>query len=185
MRAALPRLLQRGTTRTLGLMRAIAAASIAATLVQPVGFAAIVFLPVLITGEKIGSLNPEQAHFFVANVLFVAFAHVMLLGIPAFLLLRKWKRLHVRTISSAGFIAGAVPVAAFSWPLRRDWTGFSSGGNYHGHYVRFIEDGTFTLYGWLSYVESVATFGLLGVLGAVVFWIVWHRIAKLRSPHEA
>lgn len=50
---------------------------------------------------------------------------------------------------------------------------YSEGANWHGHVVTFIDHGTTTFFGWLVYVERIVTFGLPGVLGAIVFWVVW------------
>jgi hypothetical protein len=76
------------------------------------------------------------------------------------------------SLGAVGFIAAALPVAVSGWS---DSAGFSSGGNWYGTSVDFVVDGQKTFYGWLSYAQSILSFGLHGLAGALVFLFVWHR----------
>jgi hypothetical protein len=99
----------------------------------------------------------------------VAAAHVVLLGFPAFLLL-KWKNLaRGWTTTGAGLLLGALPMALFSWPGGCPGCSSSSNG------VQTMVDGAPTAAGWLSYAYGVGFFATLGAIGGVCFWLVWRR----------
>jgi hypothetical protein len=78
------------------------------------------------------------------------------------------------SLSVTGFLAGAIPVAALSLP--RYLQGYSSGYNWHGRYVEFYVKGVPTVYAWQAYAENIASYGLHGLIGAVVFFAVWRRL---------
>src|SRR5271166_3932005 len=159
----------------LGLTRAIAIASLAATIVQPIAFAAIVFLPAVLLGATLTVPRADDAKVFIFLVLVVASAHILLLGVPGFLLLRRMNRLDTRRIAWLGFAAGTLPLAIVSWPLAHDYPGYSEWANWYGRAVTLIDHGTTTFFGWLIYIVRIVAFGLLGVLGSLIFWHVWKR----------
>jgi hypothetical protein len=153
-----------------------ALASLAAILVQPPLAIAYMFVPALVAGESMTPRDFLELSFYVA--VFAA-AFVLILGVPIFFLLRHFGKAKRTTVSFAGFGAGAIPLAIYSWP--RHMEGFSSGGNWHGAYVQFVEDGVHTIYGWLSYFEGVLWWGVHGFVGALVFYLIWARM----SPNYA
>jgi len=108
---------------------------------------------------------------FVA-VIVVATATALLLGIPAFLILKRFSHLNWASVSVSGALIGGLPIA-FLWPRERE--GYSAGHNWHGTYVDTYINGTPTNYAWLNYGESVLIFALHGLLGALVFYAVWRR----------
>ncbi|MBD9481830.1 hypothetical protein IB229_02520 [Pseudomonas sp. PDM14] len=94
----------------------------------------------------------------------ISAAHVIALGIPTYFLLR-WRRL-IRwwSVLFAGFVLGAVPVGAFSWPLH------SSPGSYAlANGVQTIINGVPTMAGWLQYFGGVLFFGVCGLTAAAAF----------------
>lgn len=140
---------------------------IAAVAVQPVTFF------VRIAPDYFASLTPMYGlGLFLASVVVVAAAAVLLLGIPTFLLLRKFAYLNWTSLSIAGLLLGMLP-AALSWP--RTLEGYSSGQNWHGSYVDTYVNGVPTSYAWLTYAEGVLLFGVHGLIGAIVFYAVWRR----------
>jgi hypothetical protein len=153
-------------------MREIWLASIAAVIVQPLVLVAR-FLPELLDpSTPIYGLG-----FVVVATIVVSAAFVLVLGIPAFLLLRRKRRDGWLSLSLTGFLVGALPFALLSWP--KEMPGYTSGGNWHGRYVEFYHLGAPTEYGWHSYVESVAVFGIHGLIGALTFFAVWRRLHAL------
>lgn len=112
------------------------------------------------------------AEFLVA-VMMVAAVAILLLGIPTFLLLRKFGLVNWTSLGIAGLCLGMLP-AALSWPRRL--AGYSAGQNWHGHYVDTYIQGVPTVYAWLTYAEGVLFFGLHGLSGALVFYAVWRRL---------
>ncbi|TFV90133.1 hypothetical protein E4K72_21110 [Oxalobacteraceae bacterium OM1] len=117
--------------------------------------------------------------FLVLAVVAVAAAVVLLLGIPAFLVLRKFRRDGWMSIGTAGLLLGASP-AALAWPRRL--AGYSAGRNWHGNYVETYVNGAPTRYAWLAYGEDVLWFGLHGLLASLVFYAVWRALDRPGTP---
>src|SRR5690606_5351122 len=94
-------------------------------------------------------------------------AHVLVLGVPAYLLLRwrNWVRWW-STIAS-GFALAALPIALWSWPLR--YPELKSSASVNG--VQTMIDGVPTAAGWLQYVEGALFFGAFGALSGLAFWL--------------
>src|SRR5262245_44315231 len=59
----------------------------------------------------------------------VAMAHVLELGLPAFLLLHKLDFIRWWSVTALGFLAGGIPFGIFAWPLRYATAGSSSQEN--------------------------------------------------------
>jgi hypothetical protein len=151
-------------------MREVWIASIAAVAVQP-----LVFLLRLLPVFLYSSTPIYGLGFVVIAVVVVSAAFVLVLGIPMFLFLRRRRGEGWVSLSIAGFLAGAVPFALLSWP--RAMSGYSSGSNWHGHYVDMYIQGVPTVYAWESYAENVAYCGLHGLIGAIVFFAIWRRVS--------
>jgi hypothetical protein len=152
-------------------------ASIAAVAVQPL------VLAVRIAPDYISSPQPVYGvGFFLLSVVVVAAAVVLVFGIPAFLILRKFQREGWGSLAIVGFVLGALPVM-FSWPIRL--VGYSSGQNWHGKYVETYVNGIPTTYAWLTFGENVFYFGLHGLAGALVFYAVLRRLAHPNKSLQA
>ena len=120
--------------------------------------------------------SPESFHgmgFFFLSVLVVAAAAVLVLGVPAFLILRKLKCEGWRSLAFVGFVLGALPVMLF-WPSYLG--GYSASQNWHGKHIQTYIDGFPTTYAWLIYGEDAFYYGLHGLVGALVFYAVWLRL---------
>jgi len=150
-------------------------AAIAATLVQPLVLLAFLAYDLIRSSDPI-----HGAGFMVLSVLAVAGAAVLLLGIPAFLLLRRFERANWTSLAIAGFALGALPIAALSRP--DTLSGYSAGQNWHGHYVETYISGVPTQYAWFIYGENVLHFGIHGLAGALVFYAVWSRLQAWDRP---
>jgi hypothetical protein len=119
----------------------------------------------------------------VVSVVVVAAAAVLILGIPAFLMLRRFRGESWTSLTAAGFMLGAPPTALF-WPGRLH--GDSSRMNGHGRCVDLYVDGRPTTYARLSYRENAACFGIHGLAGAMAFCAVWRMLARPgSSPRPA
>ncbi len=151
----------------------IVIASIAAAAVQLVVFIARIAPDVLAssTPVDVDGLGP-----FLGEVVVVAAAAVLVLGVPTFLLLRKIGRVNWTSLAIAGFCLGMLPVAFF-WP--RHVEGYSAGGTWHGKSVATYIDGVPTSYAWLAYAEDVFYFGVHGLIGALIFYAVWRRLGRV------
>ncbi|MCD2339963.1 hypothetical protein LRH25_06370 [Ideonella azotifigens] len=139
--------------------------AIAAVAVQP-----LVFL-LRVLPDYLSSPQPlYEVGLMVVAVVAVGAAVVLVLGIPAFLALRRFRREGWGSLGAAGALLGALPRAS-SWP--RTLEGYSAGQNWHGNYIETYVNGTPTTYAWLTYAESVLLFALHGLVGALVFYGVW------------
>ncbi len=148
----------------------IFAASIAAVAVQP-----LVLYARLVPALFAPSGPWAGVGLVVVVVCVIAAAVVLVLGVPAFLLLRRLRRDSWNSLAFTGFVLGTL-AAAVSWP--RHLEGYSAGSNWHGRYVQTYVDGTPTSYAWFSFVENLVFFGLHGLVGALVFYWVWRRLTR-------
>jgi|GEM_PF-917864 len=133
-------------------------------------------------GTRWSELLGFSLMFFVA-----AFVHALLIGLPAFLWLRRMGRLSAARLAVVGFVAGGLLIGLLGWPPRRA-AGRSYSTYWHGQLVEMERDGVPTLYGWLSWLEPVALWGAVGVASALAFWYGWRyfqRQADARSLHGA
>ena len=145
-------------------------AGMAAALVQPL------IQALLYAGFLFGTERLADTQLILMWVFGVAAVCVFLLGVPAVLLLRRMGRLGWRSVSVAGIVLGALPIAALGWPDRHEEIAFSAGQNWHGHYVDTYVAGIPTHYAWLLYGESILGSAALGLASALVFFAVWRRL---------
>lgn len=120
----------------------------------------------------------EQMLALLAIVGAVTAMHALLIGLPMFLLLRRAGRLSAITLSMVGFFAGTLLMGVAGWPWRGGTPGSSYSTNWHGRFVEMEKDGVPTLYGWLSWMESTAIFGLAGIASALAFWYGWRYFQR-------
>jgi hypothetical protein len=106
--------------------------------------------------------------FFLA-CLSVATLHVAVLGVPAYLILRRLNAVRWWSTLGMGLVLGAVPVAILDWPLR--YPQLRTSASVDG--VQTMIDGVPTLAGWLQYASGVFFMGGCGAAGALAFWLVW------------
>jgi hypothetical protein len=111
---------------------------------------------------------------FVVLCALITAAHVFVLGIPAYAILRWRNAVCWWSAIASGFILGAAPVAIVSWPL-----GNPPGASASIDGVKTLVNGVPTLAGWLQYLESVAFFGVCGAAAATAFWLI------ARSPNNS
>ena len=104
---------------------------------------------------------------FLSLCIMVSLAYVIVLGAPAYYLLRKLKAVWWWSTIATGFILGAIPMALFTWPLN---PGNKTSASING--VQTIIDGVPTIEGWLQFVYGVSFVGLCGMVGALAFWLV-------------
>jgi hypothetical protein len=122
-----------------------------------------------------------QVRNFSFIVIFVTGAHVLLLGLPAFLIMRFLDRIQWWTATLAGFVLACLPIGIWSWPLRHAALGSSSSHSSGGKTIHTMIDGVVTKDGWLEYLYGCLFFGLLGAMGGISFWLVWWISAR-KSP---
>lgn len=109
---------------------------------------------------------------------FISSCYVVLLGAPAYLVLRHFNLIRWWSALLAGFILGAVPVAVFTWPL--NYSGLKTSATIDG--VETIINGVPTMAGWIQYIQGVSFFGVCGVVAALAFWLVAPNKSLKRVP---
>jgi hypothetical protein len=159
----------------IGSRRALIRPSVLATLapivIQPYAVVLWALLPPVLSGETVTLQDVSQISVYV--VVFAA-TFVLVLGVPAFFLLRRFGRATWLPVGFAGFLSAGIPAAVFAWPGHAG----SWNGTWHGLYVDFVRDGVPTLYGWLNFAEGVGMFGSHGLVGGLAFLAVWRRCGR-------
>ena len=153
------------------------------TLRYPLAFFAAALVPSLLISVPNAlsnlSMGDEYAMIRTWKVAVIAFsvagAHVLFLGLPAFLLTVGAKAFAWWSAMGLGLVLGALPLAVFSWPLSYG-PGASSSHWEDGRMVETLIDGVPTAAGWWSYAASVAGMGTLGAVGGLSFWLVLHAL---------
>lgn len=109
----------------------------------------------------------------------VALAHAVVLGLPAYLVLRwfGWTRWWVSPI--CGFAIGALPFAIYFSP-------FDNAASFSQVDDRvLVQNGVTTLAGWIDYGRTAAGLGLLGMAGALAAWQAWYWLGRTFARIEA
>ena len=125
---------------------ALLSATLAAAALPTLVVVAIVFS---VAREEITN---DEWWIMLATLFAFAVAHVVVLGVPAAALLRRIGRSGVVPVALAGVIVGSVPYALYSFPF----------------------DATLRVEPWvMDWLQELAVFGVLGVLGAMAFMGVY------------
>ncbi|RNF82647.1 hypothetical protein [Montanilutibacter psychrotolerans] len=114
----------------------------------------------------------------------VAAAGVVLLGVPVFAVLWRFRRAHGWRLAAAGYLSGTLPVlvmAVLNAPIGSGTT-YTTG--WHGMEVTLLERGTPTVWWWLQNIESASFAGALATVAALVFGFAWHRLPGRRGGYD-
>lgn len=130
---------------------------------------------------QFSSFDPDDPYIWVRTKNFtlicltVAAGHVLVLGLPGFLILRTLNAIRWWSTVSVGFVLGCIPVAVWAWPFR--YAELRSSASHWGgeKMVHTMINGVPTLEGWLSYGGVVAFMGACGAVGGLGFWLIWRR----------
>ena len=142
-----------------------------AAILVPVGLMTVWYL-----WDQFATFKPNDPYIWVRTGNFLSLCalitavYVLVLGIPAYLLLRWRNAVRWWSTIASGFVLGAFPVAMFSWPLR-----FSRGASATIDGVLTLVNGIPTFAGWLQYLELVAFMGACGAASAAAFWLIARR----------
>ena len=158
---------------------AVLLAALIAALV-PLALLAVLALIAWAVDPSAGYASVEGMVMVAVAVTLVAGAVVFLLGVPAFLLLRRWRRDNWWTMALAGALLGSLLALWMRWP--RTMPGWGSQENWHGQYVHTYIDGEPTRYAWFKLVEAMGAYALLGMATALVFYAVWRWLAVPDHP---
>jgi hypothetical protein len=106
-------------------------------------------------------------------ILMTSFLYVLVLGVPAFLLLRWRNAIRWWSVPSAGFVLACLPVAIDLWPSHEPDLQTTSSHWDGEKMVETMVNGAPTLAGWLSFAKTVLLFGAFGAVAGLAFWLVW------------
>ena len=116
---------------------------------------------------------------FSVLALYISGGHVLLLGVPLFILISTMKLVRWWSTVSGGFVLGSIPVAVLAWPL--SYSEGSSSSHWDGEkMVDTVINGVVTTAGWLSYATEVVFMGAFGAIGGLSFWLVWRAMSPDR-----
>jgi hypothetical protein len=93
----------------------------------------------------------------------IAALHAFLIGVPLYLLLRRYRPLRWRNAALAGFLVGAIPLVALIG-LRGPFADFYRAGS-----SILVQDGRYTATGWWSLLAQAAGTGFAGLIGGLSF----------------
>lgn len=153
--------------------------------IEVAALASAALAPALVGGATFAMLGaaPVFALRLALYVLLIAFAHVLLLGLPAVLLMARARAITWAATVLVGFLIGALPTALWSFPLWRIERGLTA-SDWNGHVmVQTIVNGVPTWAGWLQYLRLASLAGAFGAIGGIAYWWVRRRLTPL-SPQR-
>ena len=158
----------------LALFGAAVAPSIISLIISSVGV-----IPVLLNGGKIQQ-NGNWTPFIglIVIIFIVSSLHVIVLGVPTFIVGWYFKRIRWWTSIVASFIIGALPTAIFLWPLKYPQLQTTSSRWDGEKMVQTMIKGVPTVTGWTDWVSAFTVMGLFGVIGGITFWLIWRERNK-------
>lgn len=116
-----------------------------------------------LTALAVGTyLQPDMLLPYASAAAMVTYAHALLLGVPAFLLLRH--RLNAPTIAGTSFAIGALPVLILVSANTGDYSMVNG--------KVLVEAGRTTWAGYVANLETAAVGGILGLATGVVWMAI-------------
>ena len=111
----------------------------------------------------------------------VSAVHVLILGWPFALLIRRLRWINAWVCIGGGYVLGSIALAVWTWPLKyssmrasaRHWDGTKM--------VDTLIDGVPTVIGWWHWITGTSLMGFFGALGGLAFWLMW----RLGERHKA
>lgn len=113
--------------------------------------------------------------------LYVSTGHVLILGIPSFIVMHIKNVIYWWSSIFAGFILGCIPIGIWTWPLKYPELKTSSSHWDGEKMVQTMIDGVPTMAGWVSYMSGVSFMGLFGAIGGLSFWLIWRKVRPARE----
>jgi hypothetical protein len=108
-------------------------------------------------------------------------AHILLVGIPITLLLRKYQRLNWVSMIFSGFIVGCISCSILILLTSYE----SSGTSYKAGSEWLVINGSLTVEGWKNHAMSVLRSGALGSVVSGVYYAVLSKIGSTRKPKSS
>ena len=144
----------------------LVAAATSATLFLSADLVGLLLLPAT---EDIGGQALDHILLLWPPAFAVALAHAVVLGLPAFLILRRRGLTRWWISLASGFAVGALPYAVLSLPWEAPARELVA-----AHIV--------PPFAWTHYAAVTSGLGLLGAACGFAAWLVWRRAGRVRTP---
>jgi hypothetical protein len=109
------------------------------------------------------------------SVFIAAFALASLVGLPLFLLLRRYSFADGWLAGAVGLIIGATVGANMFWPLKYPELKTTSWRGSDANRIYTMIDGVPTQVAWNDFYAAATIFGVIGTLAGLVFWVLMTR----------
>ena len=163
-----------------GAILALVGAAIAPAIIALIiGLVGILGSILFSNGETIRNGNWTSFFATVVFILIISFLHVIILGIPAFIIGWYFQAIQSWTSIVAAFLVGALPTAVFLWPLKYPELQSTSSRWDGEKMLQIVIDGVPTVTGWTDWISAFTIMGLFGVSGGLVFWLIWRYSNKI------
>ncbi|WP_158678928.1 hypothetical protein [Pseudoalteromonas sp. T1lg75] len=111
---------------------------------------------------------PDGIGFYLLMNLLIATTVIIIIGLPVYLILQRLNSNTTFKVSLVGFLIPVI-ILCIIYLTNSDYSGYSAGENYYGTYRKTFIDGKRTFWGWVKVFESLVTYGVHGIVGAIVF----------------
>ena len=128
---------------------------------------------------KHNNTNPIWPVVLVVAIV-VAFAHTLLLGLVTAGWLLRVGKFRLLPMLSVGFVIGIFPAAIWQHPFKAAGTHGTQSSSWSDG-VQTLDNGVFTLAGWIDYFQFIGSAGLLGAIGAITFYFVYQGMSPNNS----
>lgn len=151
-------------------------AFILATLIQlPLGYF-FASLEGLVLGQGFIGV-PNSIGFYLLSVLLVSCTVILLIGLPIYFLLKNFRLNTTLNVTAIGFLIPLLILSILNFGVT-SYVGYSSGENYYGTYRVTFVSGTRAIWGWVKFFEEILTFGIHGIVGAIIFHKIYLKKSK-------
>jgi len=120
---------------------------------------------------------PNNIGFYLLSVLLVSCAVILLIGLPIYFVLKKFRLNTTLNVAAVGFLIPLLVLTILNFGIT-SYGDYSAGENYYGTYRATFVSGTRTMWGWVKFFEEILTFGIHGVVGATIFHKIYLKKRK-------
>jgi hypothetical protein len=120
---------------------------------------------------------PNNIGVYLLSVLLVSCTVILLIGLPIYFVLKIFRLNTTFNVASIGFLIPLLFLSILNFGIT-NYGGYSAGENYYGTYRATFVSGTRTMWGWVKFFEEVLTFGIHGIVGAIIFHKIYLKKSK-------
>lgn len=154
-------------------------------IVMIIGFISILSSILFNNGATLQNGNWTSFFAIVLFISVISALHVIILGIPAFIIGWYFNAIRWWTSMVTAFIVGALPTAIFLWPLKYPKLQTTSSRWNGEKIVQTMVNGVPTVNGWTDWISAFTVMVFFGVSGGLVFWLIWRDRNRLASSDRS